>query len=116
MSEELNFTIATYSDRSILSYLGQYVKQTRLAAGKTQNFLAKEAGVNRTTLISLEQGEGANLLSFIQIIRALGKLELFKSFKHIEEPSPMMLAERMIKMRKRAPRQKQKQTPPPLDW
>lgn len=112
-----NMNYFSYSDRGLLKLLGDFVKTTRLMQGKTQENLATAAGINRTTLVSLEKGEGANLLSFIQVLRALNALQVFEQFAVQQELSPLKVAEMQQKyQRKRAPKSKPVPPPKPLDW
>ena len=80
------------SDPAILQTLGEYVHHNRLEQNKTQHEIAMAAGVNRSTLVQVEKGKGGTLLSLIQIIRALGKLDIFESFEAVEQFSPLQLA------------------------
>ncbi len=90
------------SDLAILSQLGKYIHDVRLSKNKTQQELADAAGINRSTLVQFEKGKGANLLTFIQVLRALDQLQLLQNFHYKMELSPMKLAELEQKMRKRA--------------
>ncbi len=90
------------SDQAILIQLGKYIHDVRLSKTKTQQEIANAAGINRTTLVQFENGKGANLLTFIQILRALDQLHLLQHFQHKVELSPLKLAELEQKLRKRA--------------
>jgi transcriptional regulator with XRE-family HTH domain len=104
MMENLNNTWHAMSDPAILKKLGGYIQQTRLQQNKTQQDLSEAAGINRSTLIQMEKGSGGTLLSLIQILRALGQLELFQNFEIREQISPLQLAKMEQKKRKRARR------------
>ena len=80
------------SDIAILESLGAFIKQERLQQNKTQQQAAQAAGINRSTLIQIENGRGGTLLSFIQILRALEQLQLFQSFEVRKQFSPLQLA------------------------
>jgi len=116
MSEEVSKYFVAKSDKGILKSLGNFIKETRLSQGKTQDNLAKESGLNRTTLIQMERGNGGNLLSFIQVIRALDRLEIFQIFEIQNEISPMLLAKEDALKLRRAPRSTSKKPLEPLDW
>lgn len=98
------------SDPGLLALLGDFVRKTRLQENKTQTQLATEAGINRSTLVQLEQGKGANLISFIQVLRALGQLHLLRHFEVKEEISPLAMAKLEQKKRQRARRKKDDET------
>ena len=100
----------------MLRFIGGFVKATRLVQAKTQNTLAEEAGINRTTLIQMEKGDGCTLLSLIQVLRALDQLDVFRVFDVHEEISPLLLARDAEAKRKRAPSSKKKEPLKPLDW
>ncbi len=80
------------SDLAILESLGAFIKQERLQQNKTQQQVATAAGINRSTLIQIENGGGGTMLSFIQILRALEQLQLFQSFEVRKQFSPLQLA------------------------
>ncbi|MES2112274.1 MAG: helix-turn-helix transcriptional regulator [Bacteroidota bacterium] len=90
------------SDLSILQDIGNFIKETRLQQNKSQELAAEEAGVHRSTLVRMENGEGGTLLSFVQILRMLGKLELLQAFETKQQISPLLLAELELKKRRRA--------------
>jgi transcriptional regulator with XRE-family HTH domain len=90
------------NDVSLLKLLGAFVKHQRLEQNKTQGQLAKEAGINRSTLSEFEQGKRSNTLTLIQLLRALDQLHLFENFKIVEKISPIQLAKLQQKKRKRA--------------
>lgn len=94
------------SDPAILKVLGNFIRQTRLQQNKTQQQVAAAAGINRSTMVQVEKGGGATLLSFIQILRALEQLQLFQSFEIRQQLSPLQLAKIDQKKRQRASNKK----------
>jgi len=90
------------SDKGILREIGSRVKQRRLAKNLTQESLAKMAGVSRMTVVKLEHGEAATLLTFVQILRALESLDGLESFLPERGPSPLQVAKMKGKERTRA--------------
>ena len=90
------------TDIAIISKIGAFVKNERLNSNKTQAQLSDEAGVNRSTLSQIENGEVITLLSLIQIIRALNKLELLEIFSIQPLISPIALAKKDLQKRQRA--------------
>ncbi len=93
------------SDRAILREIGTRLKRKRLDKNVSQQKLAELAGLNRTTLIEIEQGNPFGMLTFIQILRALDALEELDSL--LPEPgiSPLQLAKMKGKARQRASRE-----------
>ena len=90
------------SDKVILEQMGNWLKETRLRLNKTQQDLAEAAGINRSTLIQMESGGGGGLLTFVQIVRALDELSVFKNFEIAESISPLLLAKIQRRKRQRA--------------
>jgi len=90
------------SNNAILDLLGDFIKQNRLMQNKTQDEIANIAGLNRTTLIQIENGGGGTLLSWIQIIRAIDQLYVFKSFQVQPQISPIQLAKLEVRKRQRS--------------
>ncbi|MDZ7807127.1 MAG: helix-turn-helix transcriptional regulator [Gracilimonas sp.] len=90
------------SDQAVIKQLGEFVKHHRLQQNKTQQTLAKEAGISRSTLSLLERGETVTLNTFIQVLRVLGLLERLNSFQVEETVSPIELAKKEQQKRKRA--------------
>jgi len=90
------------SDPAILEVLGNFIQQTRLQQNKTQQQVAKAAGLNRSTIVQVENSGGGTLLSFIQILRALEQLHLLQSFEFRQQISPLQIAKIDQKNRQRA--------------
>jgi transcriptional regulator with XRE-family HTH domain len=80
------------SDAALLKNLGSFIKQKRLQQNKTQDQLAREAGISRSTLSLCEKGENTSLLVFVQILRALKLLHLLQEFQTRQQLSPIQLA------------------------
>ncbi len=80
------------SDIAILEVIGTRAKQERLNQNRTQEDLAKGAGVGLNVIKKLESGEGCTLGSLVRILRSLGKLNQLDLF--LPEPgiSPVQLA------------------------
>ena len=105
------------NDMALLKILGVFVKHHRLEQNKTQDQLAKEAGINRSTLSEFEQGKRSNTLTLIQLLRSLGQLHVLESFKISPQVSPIQLARLEQNKRKRANRKKGKDDDEHLyDW
>ncbi len=106
------------SDPAVLELLGKFIQQTRLQQNKTQQQVATAAGINRSTMVQIENGGGGTMLSFLQILRALEQLELFQNFE-IKQPqaSPLQLAKLEQNKRQRARNTiETKNKKPKSDW
>jgi transcriptional regulator with XRE-family HTH domain len=90
------------SDDEIIRRIGEFVRHHRLEYNWTQQDLAKRSGINRTTLSDLELGRGCQLLTLIQVLRILNKLDMLEYFEVRQQISPIKLAELEIKKRKKA--------------
>lgn len=90
------------SDPAIIAILGNLIQKTRLQKNKTQEEVATAAGVNRSTIVKIENGGGGTLLSFVQILRSLEQLHLLQNFEVREQISPLELAKLDQKKRQRA--------------
>ena len=98
--------IKNLSDSAILVEIGNGLKQIRLKKNITQEELAKLSGLDRTTISQLENGRAATLLTFVQILRALDKLELLNVFSEEPEVSPLLIAKLKKQTRQRASKKK----------
>jgi transcriptional regulator with XRE-family HTH domain len=90
------------SDEEIIRRIGEFVRYHRLENNWTQQDLAKRSGINRTTLSDLELGRGCQLLTIIQVLRILNKLDTLESFEVRQQISPIKLAELEKEKRKKA--------------
>lgn len=111
-----NINWKALSDIAILETLGAIIKYHRLEQNMSQSQLATEAGINRSTLIEFEKGKRSNILTFIQILRALILLELLNDFQIQEKISPLQLAKLDQQKRKRASGKKKAANKPKSDW
>ena len=95
-------TVYGMSDRAILRQIGRRLKKYRLRQNLTQQQLADRAGVSRPTISDMERGKPFELLTLIQVLRALRSLEAVDAF--LPEPgiSPLQLAKLRGKERQRA--------------
>ncbi|WP_425635768.1 helix-turn-helix domain-containing protein [Algoriphagus yeomjeoni] len=105
------------SDLAILKKLGDFVKHHRMQQNKSQEQLATDSGVSRSTLSLLERGEKVNLITLIQVLRVLDQLQWLESFEVKKTISPMTY----IKLQKKHERQRVRNSnmaaeDPPLEW
>ena len=90
------------SDDAVLADLGAQLKQMRLNRNLTQKQLGELSGLSRSAISDLENGAGGTMRSFVQLLRALGKLEILDHFKTEAPVSPIQIAKMRGKIRKRA--------------
>ncbi len=79
------------SDKAILQKMAEFIRYHRLKANKSQEELAHEAGISRSTLSLLEKGEPVTLPTLIQVLRVLEQLPILNAFIVQKEISPMMM-------------------------
>jgi len=87
--DKTNINWISKSNTDIVAALGNFLRHHRLQQNITQKQLAQAAGLNRYTVNQIEKGESINLLSLIQLLRALDQLHVFESFEVKDEISPL---------------------------
>lgn len=110
--DNFNKSIYILNNKAILMLLGKFVKSKRLEQNITQQNLAIAAGVNRSTIVQIEKGDGANLLSFVQILRALNALDVLNVFEVEQKISPIQLAKMKYYNKERASSANMLEEPP----
>ncbi len=90
------------SDAALSQQIGAFVKHQRMEQNKTQEMVAKAAGISRSTLSLLERGETVTLATFIQVLRVLDQLHVMNAFEIQQSISPLALAKVEKGKRKRA--------------
>jgi transcriptional regulator with XRE-family HTH domain len=102
MNEISDKDIVASSDTALMETLGSFIKYHRLQQNKTQDQLATETGIARSTLSLFERGQNTSLLVFIQLLRALKLLSLLQGFRVKQQISPLELARLEQEKKKRA--------------
>ena len=92
----------TMNNQAILKEIGHRVRRERLNQNTTQEALARFAGISRRVVLDLESGKGCGLSSFIEILRALRKLDQLDALLPDPGISPIQLAKMKGKIRQRA--------------
>jgi putative transcriptional regulator len=95
-------SIAGMSDKAIIKELGRRVKRKRLEQNLTQQEIADIAGISRPTVSDLERGNPFEILTLIQVLRALDALVEIDLFLPDPGISPLQLARLRGKERQRA--------------
>lgn len=90
------------SDKALAEQIGTFIKHHRIQQNKTQETVAKDAGISRSTLSLLERGETVTLATLIQVLRVLDQLQLMEVFVVQQTISPLVLAKMEMNKRKRA--------------
>ncbi len=87
------------NDLAILRRMGEFIRYHRVNQLKSQDQMAKAAGISRSTLSLLERGEKVNLITLIQVLRVLDQLQVLEAFEVKQEISPL----EYIKLQKKQP-------------
>jgi transcriptional regulator with XRE-family HTH domain len=103
------------SDKALVKHIGDFVKHHRMEQNKTQDTLAKEAGISRSTLSLLERGGSVTVPTLIQVLRVLDKLSVMDAFQVEKQISPIMLA-KMEQGKRYRIREKQQDKQTESDW
>lgn len=90
------------SDVALTQQIGAFIKHHRMQQNKTQDQLALEAGISRSTLSLLERGETVTLATLIQVLRVLDQLKVMDAFEVKEQISPLVMAKLQSRKRQRA--------------
>lgn len=100
MSRKLDFT--TSSSAAIAAALCKRLEEIRLSKNISQAELAKQAGVSRSTMTRIADGQSTSLDSFIRIIKALGLAGHLAALLPDPEVRPVELVRYDGKHRRRA--------------
>ena len=90
------------SDSAIVTEIGSLIKRIRLQKNITQQQLSDKVGLYRSTISEMENGRASSLLSFIQVLRGLEKLDALNSLSDVPAISPLKLARKEKQSRERA--------------
>ena len=102
MTDNLYMEWNSMSDKALSEQIGAFIKHHRVEQNKTQEVLAKNAGISRSTLSLLERGEIVTLATFIQVLRVLDLLYVMNVFSAEQNISPLAMAKMEKKKRKRS--------------
>lgn len=104
------------SDTTIIEALGSFIRHHRLQQNITQSDLAEQANINRSTLSEFERGTRVNMITFIQLLRALDQLHILEAFTIQQPVSPLELAKKNTGLRRRASKSTNDLPEPGVDW
>jgi len=94
------------ADPAIVEEICDHIRQMRLNQNMSQEKLALASGLNRITISRMEAGRAVTLLTLVQVLRALDRLEILNVFREEPEISPIQLLKQQEQQRKRASPQK----------
>jgi transcriptional regulator with XRE-family HTH domain len=116
MTDKSDNNWVAHSDKAFMEIIGDFIRQQRLQQNKSQQQLAKEAGIARSTLALVEKGENTQLLVFVQLLRALKLLHLLQVFQVTQQISPIQLAKIEKSERIRARSKNKNESKPKSEW
>ena len=103
-------------DEKVVEQLGKELRRMRLERNLSQAEVATRAGLDRTTIVKLEAGRAATLLTVVQVLRAMDRLEVLDGFHEEPQLTPYQVVEQQerysAKQRKRASRSTATIVPP----
>jgi len=102
MNDLSNTDWPSMNDVALMGHIGAFVRHHRLQQNRTQDDLARDAGISRSTLSLLEKGETVTVITLIQVLRVLDKLEVMEAFTVRPSVSPLAIAKAQLGSRKRA--------------
>ncbi|OFY47608.1 MAG: hypothetical protein A2W85_12515 [Bacteroidetes bacterium GWF2_41_31] len=106
-----------FSDAEIIQKIGGFTKHHRILLNKSQEQLALEIGIARSTLSLFERGENTSLLVFVQILRALNLLDSLGPFQLNDQEIPLQPAKSSESTPLRAKaKSKPEEDDSPKDW
>jgi transcriptional regulator with XRE-family HTH domain len=106
------------TDFAIAEEIGGRLRALRLRKNRSQSDIADATEISRVTIDRLERGEG-KISTLVAVLRELGQLEGLEAFlpESFMIPSPLDLARRKGRMRKRATGKRTKRVPDmEVDW
>ena len=84
--------VYSLTDVALLALIGRKVKETRLEQNIKQKDVAENAGISVFALSSLENGHNCSLMTLIQVLRAMNRLDLLEVFFQEKQISPTAYA------------------------
>lgn len=89
------------TDTEVVAELGRRVAEHRASFDMTQAEFADVSGVARSTVQRIERGESIQLVSFVKMLRALGRIDGIDALLTPESYSPIAELERQRRRRQR---------------
>lgn len=101
----MSYPVTHYiADTQLLQQMGTFVKRRRIAAQKTQDQVAQEANLSRSTVSLLERGEAVTTITLLQVLRVIQALDVLEAFFEQSSPSPLVLLKEAKAVRERVRR------------
>lgn len=90
------------SDQDLLEKIGIRLKTLRLQANVSQQHIADQNGMSRSSIVDMEKGKNFTIQSLIAYLRTINQLQMLNTFfEEIENPiSPVELLKLQNKLKK----------------
>lgn len=79
------------TDEEILKKLGAKLKEIRLEANMKQRELSEKSGLSMFSISQIETGHNTSVLSLIQILKVLNRMDMLEPFLKEREIDPKLL-------------------------
>lgn len=90
----INALASAQTPEELVTGIGQQLRDLRLMRNVDQVTLAARAGVSVGALKNLESGEGANLTTFVKVLRALDRAQWLAGLAPVATINPLTLVKR----------------------
>ena len=90
------------TDDEVLRELGSRLRHYRLQQNLGVAEVAKQAGLNRNTIVNAEAGRNPRLGTVLRLLRVYGRLEALDAFLPVPTVSPLQLLRNKGRPRQRA--------------
>lgn len=84
------------NDNEILQKIGAKLRELRLEQNIKQKEIADRCGLSNFSISQMETGHNTSLLSFVQVLRALNRLDMLDSFLQKKELDPLVYEEFLL--------------------
>lgn len=88
------YDVSILSDAELLHKIGGKLKELRLEQNVKQKELAEKSGLSMFSISQMETGHNTSVQSIVQVLRALGRLDMIDAFVKSGNASENPLADR----------------------
>lgn len=80
------------NDEEILKQIGVKLKELRVERNMKQKELSERSGLSMFSISQIETGHNTSILSLVQILKALDRMDMLEPFLKAKEVDPELLA------------------------
>lgn len=80
------------TDEEILKKIGAKLKEIRLEVNMKQKELSEKSGLSMFSISQMETGHNTSVLSLVQVLKALDRMDMLEPFMKEREVDPELLA------------------------